>query len=69
MSIEFQQFPNRRCNGGSGVTDEIIPYNKVLQICDNAGVQVPVSAETHNPDRSVINVEMSKRVVDVTKKA
>ena len=52
-----------------GLTDEIIPYDKALQICDNAGVQGPVSAETHNPDRSVSNVEMSKRVVDVIKKA
>jgi len=52
-----------------GLGDELIPYDKVLQICDNAGIQGPVSAETHNPDRSVSNTEMSKRVVDVIKKA
>jgi len=52
-----------------GLTSYTIPYEKVLQVCDNAGVQGPVSVETHNPDRSVDNVEMSKRVVDVLKKA
>ncbi|MFC1712879.1 Gfo/Idh/MocA family oxidoreductase [Candidatus Poribacteria bacterium] len=52
-----------------GLGDELIPYDKVLQICDNAGVQGPVSAETHNPDRSVSNIEMSERVVNVIKKA
>jgi predicted dehydrogenase/sugar phosphate isomerase/epimerase len=46
-----------------------IPYDKVLQICDNAGVRGPVSAETHNPDRSVSGVEMSRRVVEAIKKA
>jgi len=52
-----------------GLTDELIPYDKVLQTCDNAGLQGPVSAETHNPDRSVDNVEMSRRVVEVIQKA
>lgn len=52
-----------------GLGDETIPYDKVLQVCDNAGVQGPVSAETHNPDRSVSNIEMSKRVVEVIQKA
>ena len=48
---------------------EVIPYDKVLQICDNAGIQGPVSAETHNPNRSVSNTEMSKRVVEVIQRA
>jgi len=48
---------------------DIVPYHKVLQVCDNAGVQGPVSVETHNPDRSVDNVEMSRRVVEVVQKA
>ena len=52
-----------------GLDGEIIPYDEVLQVCDNAGVEGPVSAETHNPDRAVSNVEMSQRVVDVLKKA
>jgi predicted dehydrogenase/sugar phosphate isomerase/epimerase len=52
-----------------GLASYTIPYHKVLQVCDNVGVQGPVSVETHNPDRSVSGVEMSKRVVDVLKKA
>ncbi len=48
---------------------DVIPYDRVLQVCDNAGIQGPVSAETHNPDRSVDNVEMSRRVVEVIQKA
>ncbi|MBD3181545.1 TIM barrel protein [Candidatus Poribacteria bacterium] len=52
-----------------GLGDETIPYDKVLNICHNAGLPGPVSVETHNPDRSISNVEMSKQVVDVLKKA
>lgn len=48
---------------------DVIPYDKVLQICDNAGISGPVSAETHNPDRAVTHVEMSRRVVEVIQKA
>jgi len=48
---------------------EAIDYAKVLQACDSAGVQGPVSAETHNPDRSVDNVEMSRRLVEAIQKA
>lgn len=46
-----------------------IPYDKVLQICDNAGLQGPVSVETHNPDRSISNVDQSRNVFDVIKAA
>jgi predicted dehydrogenase len=52
-----------------GLAPYTIPYHKVLQVCDNVGVRGPVSVETHNPDRSVSNVDMSKRVVDVLRKA
>ena len=52
-----------------GLGVEAIPYDKVLQVCDNAGVPGPVSVETHNPDRSHSHVEMSRQVVDVLKKA
>jgi len=59
-----------KANGAvEGLAAELIPYDKVLQTCDNAGVQGPVSAETHNPDRTVDNVEMSRRVVEVIQKA
>ncbi len=52
-----------------GADDELIPYDKVLLACHNAGVAWPVSAETHNPDRAVSNVDMSRRVVEVIQKA
>ena len=52
-----------------GLGAEVIPYDKVLQACYGAGVQGPISVETHNPDRSVTNVEMSQRVVEAIKKA
>jgi len=49
---------------------EVIPYDKVLQACDNAGLEGPVSAETHNPIPGEFgNVEMSERTVQVIKKA
>ncbi|MFP4057847.1 MAG: Gfo/Idh/MocA family oxidoreductase [Candidatus Brocadiia bacterium] len=52
-----------------GLAETLIPYDKVLATCHNAGVQGPVSAETHNPDRSVDNAEMSRRVVEAIRKA
>ena len=52
-----------------GTADELVPYDKVLQACHNAGVPGPVSAETHNPDRSISNVEMSERTVKVIQAA
>jgi predicted dehydrogenase/sugar phosphate isomerase/epimerase len=53
-----------------GYTGSLIPYDKVLQICDNAGLQGPVSAETHNPSEGKVdNTEMSHMVVEVIKKA
>jgi len=52
-----------------GLEAYTIPYDRVLQICDSVGVPGPVSIETHNPDRSVSKVDMSRRVFDVLKKA
>jgi UDP-N-acetyl-2-amino-2-deoxyglucuronate dehydrogenase len=52
-----------------GLAPHTIPYEKVLQVCDNAGVQGPVSVETHNPDRTVSNVERSRQVVQVLQRA
>ncbi len=52
-----------------GTAEEIIPYAKILQACDNVGMAGPVSAETHNPDRSATNTEMSRRTVEVIQKA
>jgi len=47
----------------------LIPYDKVLTACHNARMAGPVSVETHNPDQTVSNVDMCKRVVDVVRKA
>ena len=52
-----------------GLDPVSIPYEQVLQVADNAGVRGPVSAETHNPDSSVEDREMSRRVVEVIQKA
>ena len=52
-----------------GIEPYVIPYDKVLQICDNAGLRGPVSVETHNPVRSISNAEMSQQVVEVLRKA
>lgn len=52
-----------------GTAPESIPYDRVLQACDSGGVAGPVSAETHNPDRTVSNEEMTRRVVEVIQRA
>ncbi len=52
-----------------GVGEEPIPYDRVLATCAAAGMQGPVSAETHNPDRSISDQEMSHRVVQVIQRA
>lgn len=52
-----------------GLVDYAIPYDLVLQICDNAGLKGPVSVETHNPKPEISPVDMSKRVIDVIRKA
>jgi predicted dehydrogenase/sugar phosphate isomerase/epimerase len=46
-----------------------LPYDKIVQACEAAGVRCPISAETHNPDRTVSNQEMSRRVVETIQKA
>ena len=53
----------------AGLPDELLPWDEILQVCDNAGLQGPVSVETHNPDKSVPNAEMSRRTVEAIKKA
>jgi predicted dehydrogenase/sugar phosphate isomerase/epimerase len=52
-----------------GPGDGVIPYDRVLEICQDLGVPGPVSVETHNPDPSVSHEEMSRRVVDVVQRA
>ena len=52
-----------------GFGAETIPYDGVLRICKEADVPGPISVETHNPDKSISNIEMSRRVTEVLKRA
>ena len=52
-----------------GLAPFTIPYDEVLQICDQAGLRGPVSVETHNPDPKATPAEMSRRVVEVLRTA
>ncbi len=49
--------------------ESVIPYGEVLEMLHNAGFDGPVSVETHNPDRSVSDVERSHAVVRTLKRA
>ena len=53
----------------ASVSEELLPWDRLLATCAAAGVPGPVSAETHNPDRSVSNEEMSHRVVQAIQRA
>ena len=48
---------------------ELIPWDRVLQTLDNAGLPGPVSVETHNPDRAVSNVDQSRNVFNAIQRA
>ena len=52
-----------------GISEELVPWDRILATCNAAGLQGPVSVETHNPDASVSNVEMSHRVVEAIRRA
>jgi UDP-N-acetyl-2-amino-2-deoxyglucuronate dehydrogenase len=53
----------------AGLGEETIPYDRVLATCAAAGMDGPVSAETHNPDPTVPDEVMSRRVVEVIQRA
>ncbi|NLF19767.1 MAG: Gfo/Idh/MocA family oxidoreductase [Lentisphaerae bacterium] len=57
----------RGCVPGQGM--DLIPYDEVLQICDQAGLRGPVSVETHNPDPQASPADMSRKVVDALRAA
>ncbi|NOZ21450.1 MAG: Gfo/Idh/MocA family oxidoreductase [Planctomycetes bacterium] len=52
-----------------GLADVTVPWEKILLALATGGFKGPVSAETHNPDKSVSNVEMSKRLIDRIRQA
>ena len=47
-----------------GLASVDVPYERLLLDLAEHGFDGPVSIETHNPDKSVDNVEMSRRVLD-----
>lgn len=47
-----------------GLSDVAVPWEKILLTLASAGYDGPVSAETHNPDKSVTNLEMSRRLIE-----
>ena len=49
--------------------DETAPYPQVLKALDDYGLQGPVSVETHNPDRSVSDVDQSKATLEAIRRA
>lgn len=46
-----------------GLSDIVVPWEKILLALAAGGFAGPVTAETHNPDKSVPNVEMSRRLI------
>jgi len=52
-----------------GIVPFRIPYDTVLQIAANAGLQGPVSVETHNADPSASNVDVSEQLVKIVQAA
>ena len=45
-----------------GLGDTMVPWERVLATCSAAGMEGPVSVETHNPDPSLSNEEVSHQV-------
>ena len=48
---------------------DLIDYERILEVFLSKGLDAPISVETHNPDRSVSNEEMSKRTVIAVQRA
>lgn len=48
---------------------EVIPYKKVLNACYQSGLQGPVSAETHNPQKTFPCKDVSRQVIEVIRLA
>jgi predicted dehydrogenase/sugar phosphate isomerase/epimerase len=52
-----------------GLADLTVPWEKLLRNLAANGYKGPISIETHNPDKSVSNLEMSKRLLDRVRQA
>jgi predicted dehydrogenase/sugar phosphate isomerase/epimerase len=53
----------------AGFVDLVVPWEKILLMLTMEGFAGPVSVETHNPDRTVSSLDMSRRVVDRIREA
>lgn len=58
-----------KARGAVASLGPLIPYDKIVRACDAAGVTGPLSGETHNPDRTVSSIEMSRQVVETIQAA
>jgi predicted dehydrogenase len=52
-----------------GLSATAVPWEKILFALASSGFAGPVSIETHNPDKGVRHVDMSKRLVDRIRQA
>jgi len=52
-----------------GIVETEVPWEKILSALKAGGFTGPVSIETHNPDKSVTNIEMSRRVLERLRRA
>ncbi|PJB72395.1 MAG: hypothetical protein CO095_06980, partial [Armatimonadetes bacterium CG_4_9_14_3_um_filter_58_7] len=52
-----------------GIVNFSIPWDKVLDIAANAGLQGPVSVETHNPDKTKSDADVSEQLVRIIQAA
>lgn len=52
-----------------GLKRELIPYGKVMNACHSLGMTGPVSAETHNPDKSVSDEARSLQLIEAIRRA
>ncbi|MDT8389829.1 MAG: TIM barrel protein [Lentisphaeria bacterium] len=76
---DLKEFRPGKCGIGSkqlaqknpqrGLKRELIPYGKVLSACHNLGMPGPVSAETHNPDKSVSDVDRTQQLIQAIRRA
>jgi len=58
-----------KARGSVPALGETAAYDQILQTLDNHGLKGPVSIETHNPDRSVSNVDQTKAALDAIRRA
>lgn len=58
-----------KARGSVADLGETAPYDRVLQSLDNHGFTGPVTIETHNPDPSVSNTDMTRKALEAIRTA